>query len=460
MSLAQMSQAGSLLILFIIVLRALAIHRLPKITFGVLWEVVALRLLLPFSIPSPLNIPMVLDQLIDPVQQKATNLTISQQGQPSFSVLSDASGASGADQLSVLTLVWLAGVIFMAAYFLVTYFKSISKFSLSIPSEMESVERWLEQHRTIRPLQVRVSDRILSPITYGFIHPVILLPKKMNYKNSALLIYTLTHEYVHVRRFDVAIKLIFAAALCVHWFNPCVWIMFALANRDMELSCDERVIQILGEQKKAAYALALIDMEEAKHSNLSLCSHFSKYAIEERTLSILRYKKQSVFAVVLAVLLVVGATLLVAVSPVVSDKSDSRSDFSHASALTPLWPSDAGTADLCSMNELEDWLTALSAEVDGLVAQGQLTQQQASEVMTFYQSQVANLQSAAQEGHELLVDRAGGSSQPIPYGIDQLRYLPPTVYQITEHYLAGETFPEIAAVLPESDGLSLFAADF
>ena len=195
-------------------------------------------------------------------------------------------------------------------------------------------------------------------------------------------------------------------------------------------------------------------------SEMCIRDSFSKYAIEERTLSILRYKKQSVFAVVLAVLLVVGATLLVAVSPVVSDKSDSRSDFSHASALTPLWPSDAGTADLCSMNELEDWLTALSAEVDGLVAQGQLTQQQASEVMTFYQSQVANLQSAAQEGHELLVDRAGGSSQPIPYGIDQLRYLPPTVYQITEHYLAGETFPEIAAVLPESDGLSLFAADF
>lgn len=460
MSLAQMSQAGSLLILFIIVLRALAMHRLPKITFWVLWEVAALRLLLPFSIPFPLNIPMVLDQLIDPVQQKVADLMISQQGQPAFSVLSDASSTSGADQLSVLTLIWLAGVIFTAAYFLVTYFKSIFKFRLSVPSEMESVGQWLEQHRTIRPLQVRVSDRILSPITYGLFHPVILLPKKMNYQNSALLTYTLTHEYVHVRRFDAAIKLIFAAALCVHWFNPFVWVMFVLANRDMELSCDERVIQILGEQKKAAYALALIDMEEAKGSSLSLCSHFSKYAIEERTLSILRYKKQSVFTVVLAVLLVMGATLLVAVFPVISDKNDSRSDSSPASGLMTNGPSDAGAADLCSMNELEDWLTALSAEVDGLVAQGQLTQQQASEVMAFYRSQAANLQSAAQGDDEILVDRTDDSSQPVSYGIDQLRYLPPTVYQITKCYLAGETFPEIAAVLPESDGLSLFAADF
>ena len=460
MSLAQISQAGSLLILFILVLRALAMHRLPKITFLALWEVVALRLLLPFSIPSPLNIPMFFDQLIGPVQQEVTDLTVSRRGQPAFSVLPDASGACGADHPSILTMIWLAGVIFMAAYFLVTYFKSIFKFRLSIPSEMESVKHWLEQHRTIRLLQVRVSDRIHSPMTYGIFHPVILLPKKMNYQNSDLLTYTLTHEYVHVQRLDVATKLIFAAALCIHWFNPFVWVMFVLANRDMELACDERVIQILGEQKKAAYALALIDMEEAKRISLSLCSHFSKYAIEERTLSILRYKKQSVFTVALAVLLVAGATLLVAVSPVVSDKNDSRSDFSQTSGLMTSWSSVAGTADLYSIGGLEDWLATLSAEVDGLVAQGQLTQQQASEVMTFYQSQVANLQSAAQEGHEILFDRADGSSQPVPYGIGQLCCLPPTVYQITECYLSGEAFPEIAAVVQESDGLSLFAADF
>ena len=263
-----------------------------------------------------------------------------------------------------------------------------------------------------------------------------------------------------MRRFDVAAKIIFAATLCLHWFNPLVWIMLALANRDMELSCDERVIQILGERKKAAYALALIDMEEAKSGSLSLYSHFSKYAIEERTLSILRYKKQSVFTVVLALSLVVGAALLAASSPVVSQQNDSRSDCSHASALTTGRPSDVGTTALYSMDGLGDWLAALSAEVDGLVAQGQLTQQQASEVMTFYRSQVANLQSAAQGDNEILVDQAEDPSQPISCGIHQLSYLPPTVYHITENYLAGETYPQIAAVLPENDGLSLFAADF
>ena len=90
---------------------------------------------------------------------------------------------------------------------------------------------------------------ISSPLTYGILHPVILLPKKLDRNDQAALKYVLTHEYVHIRRFDAITKILFAAVLCIHWFNPLVWVMYVLANRDIELSCDAWVIRMMGEKK-------------------------------------------------------------------------------------------------------------------------------------------------------------------------------------------------------------------
>jgi len=69
--------------------------------------------------------------------------------------------------------------------------------------------------------------------------------------------YILTHEFIHIKRFDYAWKLLFAAAVCVHWFNPLVWLMYILANRDIELACDEKVLQIFGRKSRASYGLTL-----------------------------------------------------------------------------------------------------------------------------------------------------------------------------------------------------------
>ena len=113
----------------------------------------------------------------------------------------------------------------------------------------------------------------------------------MESENDRLLTSVLTHEYIHIRRFDTAAKILLAAVLCVYWFHPMVWVMVMLANRDMELACDEGVLRTLGEKQRAGYALSLLDMEERKSRGFTLCSHFSRYAIEERTLSIMRYQK-------------------------------------------------------------------------------------------------------------------------------------------------------------------------
>lgn len=120
--------------------------------------------------------------------------------------------------------------------------------------------------------------------------------------------YVLTHEYVHIRRFDAITKILFAAVLCIHWFNPLAWVMYVLANRDVELSCDALVIRMMGEKNRSSYALMLIKMEEQRNGMSALCSHFGKNAIYERIEAIMKFKKTSILACTLALALIAGAT--------------------------------------------------------------------------------------------------------------------------------------------------------
>lgn len=110
----------------------------------------------------------------------------------------------------------------------------------------------------------------------------------MDWKNEKQLQYVLSHEYVHIYRYDTVTKLIVTLALCIHWFNPFVWVMYILFNRDIELACDESVIRQFGEKSKSAYSLMLINMEATKSGLLPFCNNFSKNAIEERITAVMK----------------------------------------------------------------------------------------------------------------------------------------------------------------------------
>lgn len=316
MSLFQMSVAGGVLILFIVVIRALAIHRLPKTTFLALWMIAALRLLLPFSIPLPFNIHIGLDVFSDVVQELPSGniaSTLPGDSPPSYDI-GTAVPSPATEHISTFEILWLVGVLLLAIYFSISYFRSMRKFKMSIPDNTPYIQNWLTAHQISRPIAVRSSDLISSPLTYGILHPVILLPKKLDRNDQAALKYVLTHEYVHIRRFDAITKILFAAVLCIHWFNPLVWVMYVLANRDMELSCDAWVIRMLGEKNRSSYALMLIKMEERRSGMSALCSHLGKNAISERIEAIMKFKKTSILACAFALVLVVGATTAFATS--------------------------------------------------------------------------------------------------------------------------------------------------
>ena len=316
MSLFQMSVAGGVLILFIVVIRALAIHRLPKTTFLALWMIAALRLLLPFSIPLTFNIHIGLDVFSDVVQELPSGniaSTLPGDSPPSYDI-GTAVPSPATEHISTFEILWLVGVLLLAIYFSISYFRSMRKFRMSIPDNTPYIQNWLAAHQISRPLAVRSSDLISSPLTYGILRPVILLPKKLDRNDPVALKYVLTHEYVHIRRFDAITKILFAAVLCIHWFNPFVWVMYVLANRDIELSCDAWVIRMMGEKNRSSYALMLIKMEERRNGMSALCSHFGKNAISERIEAIMKFKKTSILACAFALVLVVGATTAFATS--------------------------------------------------------------------------------------------------------------------------------------------------
>ena len=305
-----MSVAGGVLILLIVVIRALAIHRLPKTTFLALWMIAALRLLLPFSIPLPFNIHIGLDVFSDVVQELPSGniaSTLPGDSPPSYDI-GTAVPSPATEHISTFEILWLVGVLLLAIYFSISYFRSMRKFRMSIPDNTPYIQNWLTAHQISRPLAVRSSDLISSPLTYGILHPVILLPKKLDRNDQVALKYVLTHEYVHIRRFDAITKILFAAVLCIHWFNPLVWGMYVLANRDTELSCDAWVIRMTGVKNRSSYALMLIKMEERRNGMSALWNHFGKNAISERIEAIMKFKKTSIWACILALALIAGAT--------------------------------------------------------------------------------------------------------------------------------------------------------
>ena len=312
MSLLQMSFLGTVIILLIVVLRAVLINRLPKKTFLILWWIALIRLLVPFSIKSVTSIYSLLQSIysdINPVRTAQTTTFLPIHG----NMPEIANGLSEAmvqrtESISILSVIWLAGLLLCFGFFAVSYIKCYREFRFSLPVENDILEAWKEKHPLKRSLSIRQTETIAAPLSYGVIRPVILMPKNTEWKNIYQLRYVLEHEYVHIRRLDMLTKLIMIAAVCIHWFNPLVWVMYILFNRDLELSCDETVVRRFGMDIKSVYATALISMEEKKSGLAPLCNSFSKNAIEERIRAIMKIKKTSKFAVIISAVLVICVT--------------------------------------------------------------------------------------------------------------------------------------------------------
>lgn len=244
--------------------------------------------------------------------------------------------------------IWVAGSILCAVVFAFIYWRSHRKFRESLPIDNEFVAEWISQQRLRRPLQVRNSDQITTPVSYGVFKPVILLPKTFDLSDRQGLVYVLTHECMHIRHFDSVTKLLIIAAVCLYWFNPLVWAMYVLANRDIEFATDAAVIRRCGTGARSSYALTLISMTEAKSSPAPLCNHFSKNVIEERITAVMTMKKTPWISLAVSAVLLTGTTMAFATTPQTNAGDTSTPSVSAEPLLS------ANDGDLVAYQVFED----------------------------------------------------------------------------------------------------------
>ena len=333
--------SAAVMILAIMVLRLRFQDRTPRRAFCLLWDIVLVRLLVLAEIPSPVSIRRwlpVLSEVRDPVPAAVSAVTqgtavrmdyygVVQETYVSSLVEDTAVSAAGPglptlDWGAVLTAAWLAGAAVLAFCLLRGHLRGRRVYGASLPLRDEFVQDWLAARPLRRPVQVRSSDRIAAPLTYGVLYPVILLPAGMDRRDRAVLSCVLAHEYQHIRRFDALRKGLLAAALCLHWFNPLVWAMYILANRDIEMACDEAVLRSGADRE--GYALALLGLEERRGRWSPSGSHFSQNALEERIKAIMKRKHISITALI-AVLVVMSITTTVFASAA-PEREDANQD--------------------------------------------------------------------------------------------------------------------------------------
>lgn len=320
MTILKMSVMASVLIVLIAIIRRLAINKLPKKVFMILWGIVLCRLIIPFSIPAQMSVPSVpgnvsgfmadsrLVALLmkSPFERETAHIPMQSEKIIENGYLST---------IPPYILIWTVGFIVLATFFVVTHLRYVREYKTALPVDHPFINKWLSEQS--KQIEIRQSDKILSPLTYGIWKPVILLPNRMDYADEKRLRFVLTHELIHIKRFDTLAKWLLVFTLCIHWFNPFVWFMYILANRDIELSCDEAVLRTFGDKEKSSYAQTLISLAEKRNPWILLHSNFSKNSIEERIVAIMKVKKSNVLGAILVIPLVlvtmfatsVGATI-------------------------------------------------------------------------------------------------------------------------------------------------------
>lgn len=322
MSLIEMTLEGAVIIAVIILIRSQTMHRLPKQTFLLLWAVALIRLLVPVRIASPASIYSVTPGL---TEFRRSGILTPELTAQTVAVSTD----KAAFTVSPWMIIWLTGGVLLAFAILICHIKNRQIYRTSLPVEDPWISHWMECHRLRRPVFVRFSDQIEAPLTYGVLWPVILLPAKTDWSDETLLGFVLAHEMSHIRRFDALSKWFLAAVLCLHWFNPLVWVMYILANRDLELSCDESVVHMYGLKSRSDYALALVNMEEQRSAFTPLANCFCRSALKERITAIMKSPKKSIASLAVAAALI-GTTIIVFATSAPADHTPSQETQSSA----------------------------------------------------------------------------------------------------------------------------------
>lgn len=347
MGLLEMSISAGVLILLLTLIRGGKLLSISKRTIMLLWLVVLARLLLPGSLPMRRGIAVPVLGLLQRVCSMHIGIS-KEAGEHVVSVAPKAASLGAAEHMEsslmqAALLLWLLGLAVMCIYFAYSYRKEYRLLSQALPLESVRLPAGIqvsEAYQTalrlsgmqIRKKRVRIliHDRIKSPLVFGILRQNIVIPKSLLFLGQSQMQCILTHEMVHIRRHDNVWKLLSAAAVCVHWFNPAVWLMYVLFARDLELSCDEHVLSVYGSQGRKEYAQTLLALAKNQKGTALFCSGFLENPVKERIVAIMKYKKLTGIGVLCAVMLLAGASSVFATNEQETQTEDANIEVNRA----------------------------------------------------------------------------------------------------------------------------------
>lgn len=311
-----MSLTGSLVIGLVMLVR-LFLRRQPKIFSYALWAVVLFRLLCPVSISASISALNVTQPQIEPRSGtvsrvsyvSAEPITVPAATQ-SPQTAAPAVEKTTVKPMTVAAWVWLAGVGVMACYSLVSF--------ANLRRKLVGATPWQGN--------IYLSDYVDSPFVLGVLSPKIYLPTQVPEEERRFVV---AHEQHHIRRLDHVWKLLAFLALCLHWFNPLVWLSFVLAGKDMEMSCDEGVIQKLGSHLRGDYAQTLLGLTSKRTIIHGTPLAFGEGDTKGRVKNMAKWKKPKVWVSILCAAICIAVLAACALNP----KKQTESKYVPAEAI-------------------------------------------------------------------------------------------------------------------------------
>ena len=300
-----MSISASWLVLAVLILR-FVLKKAPKWINVLLWGIVAIRLICPFSfestlslIPSaetiPLNIGMDTTPTINSgisAINNAVNPIISQSNTP----MAGASVNLLQITIGIYEYIWIFGMIALALYTAISYWRLCRK--------VDTAVRYKDN--------IFQSENESFPFVLGIIKPRIYLPFKMN---GQYLEHVVAHEQAHICRKDHWWKPLGFLLLMIHWFNPLMWLAYVLLCRDIELACDEKVIKELGNEQRGDYTQALVACSINRRMIAACPLAFGEVSVKERVKSVMNYKKPAFWVIIISVIVCVGVAVCFLTNP-------------------------------------------------------------------------------------------------------------------------------------------------
>ena len=347
-----MSMISCIVIVAVMIIRQI-FRRAPKAFFCILWAFVGFRLICPFTLQSVLclipdsqpitekvflqeNIPVKSESPTEkyemsvpqiPPEKIHDNTEVQNDGkQPVYSVPTEENKTEVSltetlqtpqvnnEFLHFIPYIWAAGAALMFFGALIRYFLLIRRLQ-GIDADESGIY---------------YSDRVDTPFILGVISPKIYLPYGTGETDKE---YILAHEQAHIHRLDYLWKPIGFAILCLHWFNPFVWVAFHLFCKDIELACDERVVRDYSPEKRKAYSHTLVNFSVQQKALNYLPLGFGESGVKERVVNVLSYKKSTFWVIVACVVVAMGISVFLMTNPI-SSKNDLTEKENSVTAMT------------------------------------------------------------------------------------------------------------------------------